>query len=302
MRAFSRPTATALVVVALTLGSLHAARAQVCGDADGDGTVTDTDGVQVLRAAVALSSVCTLAVCDVDGDGTITDTDGVRTLRKAALLPVEEACTLTGGTTAEVELAVDAALPLITFGLPLIPDVGVAAAGFTTDTADCPAGGTRTTRFLGSVITVSLDACRYSNPSLGTFEFEGSVGISLVDGSVPFDVTVTDVNSGRIVDVQGFIFGMPLIDGGLVVDGGPLTLTTPQGRFMLTFDALTVDGEGHVVSGAGRIEDTDDNFELDAVDFTANGDGTADLVAELDDGSTQSFLLNLVTGDLTPAS
>jgi hypothetical protein len=58
-----------------------------CGDADGSGSVTVTDGVQTLRAAAGLSSVCTLAVCDVDGSGVITVTDGVNVLRAAAGLP-----------------------------------------------------------------------------------------------------------------------------------------------------------------------------------------------------------------------
>jgi hypothetical protein len=64
----------------------------VCGDADGNGSVTVTDGVQVLRAAAELSSSCTLAACDVDGDGGIGVTDGVNVLRKAAGLAAADAC------------------------------------------------------------------------------------------------------------------------------------------------------------------------------------------------------------------
>jgi hypothetical protein len=64
----------------------------LCGDADGSGVVTVTDGVQVLRQAAGLSSVCTLAVCDVDHSGTITVTDGVNVLRAAAGLPAISAC------------------------------------------------------------------------------------------------------------------------------------------------------------------------------------------------------------------
>ncbi len=66
--------------------------AQVCGDADGDGTLTDIDAVGVLRAAATLPSSCTDAVCDLDGDGVVTDVDGARALRAAAELPVELAC------------------------------------------------------------------------------------------------------------------------------------------------------------------------------------------------------------------
>ena len=64
----------------------------VCGDADGSGSVTVTDGVQTLRAAAGLESPCTLATCDVNGSGTITVTDGVQVLRDAAGLPTTPAC------------------------------------------------------------------------------------------------------------------------------------------------------------------------------------------------------------------
>ncbi len=56
----------------------------VCGDADGSGSVTVTDGVQTLRAAAGLSSACTPARCDVNASGGITVTDGVQVLRAAA--------------------------------------------------------------------------------------------------------------------------------------------------------------------------------------------------------------------------
>lgn len=67
----------------------------VCGDADGSGSVTVTDGVQTLRAAAGLSSPCTFARCDVNGSGTITVTDGVQVLRGAAGLPLGGTCSPT---------------------------------------------------------------------------------------------------------------------------------------------------------------------------------------------------------------
>ncbi len=63
-----------------------------CGDADGSGAVTVTDGVQTLRAAAGLTSPCTLATCDVNGSGAITVTDGVSVLRGAAGLPLGGTC------------------------------------------------------------------------------------------------------------------------------------------------------------------------------------------------------------------
>jgi hypothetical protein len=75
--------AAAAAMVLLTSPS---AFAQGCGDPDGDGNITDIDGVNVLRAAASLSSNCTLPTCDVNGDGSINDVDGVNVLRAAALL------------------------------------------------------------------------------------------------------------------------------------------------------------------------------------------------------------------------
>jgi hypothetical protein len=63
-----------------------------CGDADGSGAVTVTDGVQTLRAAAGLSSPCTLATCDVNGSGAVTVTDGVAVLRGAAGLALGGTC------------------------------------------------------------------------------------------------------------------------------------------------------------------------------------------------------------------
>ena len=69
-----------------------AAGAQVCGDADGNGTVTVSDGVRALQAAADVDGRCTVERCDVDGSGAITVTDGVNVLRLAADLPTVTAC------------------------------------------------------------------------------------------------------------------------------------------------------------------------------------------------------------------
>ena len=82
-----------LALLGLGIATVAApAAAQVCGDADQNGTVTVTDGVQTLRAAAALDSTCTDAVCDVDGSGAITVTDGVEVLRLAAGISVDVRC------------------------------------------------------------------------------------------------------------------------------------------------------------------------------------------------------------------
>src|SRR5262249_39911582 len=63
-----------------------------CGDADGNGATTVSDGVQILRAAAGLDSVCTPERCDVDGNGTVGVTDGVQVLRAAVGLPFVGHC------------------------------------------------------------------------------------------------------------------------------------------------------------------------------------------------------------------
>ena len=83
------------MVMILTCSVLTSpAQAQDCGDADGNGQVTVTDGVNVLRAAAGLSSACTAraSLCDVDGNATVTVTDGVNVLRSAAGLSASLDC------------------------------------------------------------------------------------------------------------------------------------------------------------------------------------------------------------------
>jgi para-aminobenzoate synthetase/4-amino-4-deoxychorismate lyase len=53
--------------------------ADPCGDPTGDGRITATDALGVLRAAVG-SDACQLCVCDVDSSGTISAVDALRTL------------------------------------------------------------------------------------------------------------------------------------------------------------------------------------------------------------------------------
>lgn len=61
-----------------------------CADANGDGELGVTDGVQALRAAAGLTSSCTRYRCDVDGSGDVTVTDGVGVLERAAAIPAPQ--------------------------------------------------------------------------------------------------------------------------------------------------------------------------------------------------------------------
>jgi hypothetical protein len=82
-----------------------------CGDADGNGAITVTDGVQTLRAAAGLASSCTLARCDLDASGTVSVTDGVNVLRAAAGLAVTLGCPSPAPACSSATVTVALAVP-----------------------------------------------------------------------------------------------------------------------------------------------------------------------------------------------
>ncbi len=98
--------------------------AQLCGDTDGNGVVTVSDGVAVLRAAAQLSSQCELATCDVDRSGTITVTDGVAVLRDVAGLP--NACDQTPRPTATPDGSIGNVIHGVVGGQEDVPPAGIA--------------------------------------------------------------------------------------------------------------------------------------------------------------------------------
>ncbi len=168
---------------------------------------------------------------------------------------------------------------------------------------DCPDGGTRTQDDQLTTVTVTLAACKFVDPDLGSFQFDGTITATLLTSSAAFNVTAADQINSRTVTFAGSVSGTPQGGGGFVVDGGPITLTTPQGNFTLTLDNLTVDGDGNVVSGGGTITDDDDNFDLQSIEVTIRTGGLlADLHAVFDDNSTADFVLDLKKGSITPAS
>ncbi len=89
MKAVKAATFFATIVLALTCAA--PVRAQLCGDADDSGSITVTDGVNVLRAAAGIGA-CDLTRCDADGSGAVTVTDGVNVLRAAAGLGNPTGC------------------------------------------------------------------------------------------------------------------------------------------------------------------------------------------------------------------
>jgi hypothetical protein len=115
----------------LTSVAAPAFAADLCGDADGNGSVTVSDGVQTLRAAAGLSTTCTPARCDLDGGGSVTVSDGVNVLRAAAELSVNLSCPSTGPTctAATVTVRLDVPEPIGAASLTLTYPASVALPG-----------------------------------------------------------------------------------------------------------------------------------------------------------------------------
>lgn len=310
MRVSVRVVTCASVASVFLLAALAAtASAQTCGDADGNGNVTVTDGVQVLRAAAGLSSTCSdhASSCDVDGSGGATVSDGVNVLRKAAGISITESCP-GGGDTGDVAEVTDALVPLLTLGLREIPSVTAASAGSAqpADTEDCEDGGSRTTDRSGATISVTFAACKVSEAELGSFQLDGEIRVDLgfPNSSVSFvELFVTDLSNNKVIDFDGSITGQPRLSGGFVLDGGPVSVRGANETeiFRVTFNDLTVDSDGHVVSGSVEAEDTSDSFDVKTVEIEVeDGSDTASVHVVRDDDSEQDYTLNLRTGDLTP--
>lgn len=71
----------------------------VCGDANGNGTVTATDAKAVLNRAVGVSTLCAQSRCDVDGDSLVTASDAGLVLASSVGLGTALQCPLDAPTT-----------------------------------------------------------------------------------------------------------------------------------------------------------------------------------------------------------
>jgi hypothetical protein len=136
-------------------------RAQICGDPDGSGTLTVTDGVQVLRAAAALSSGCSEQICDVDSSGHVDVTDGVAVLRAAASLGATITCnTEVSGFVNSVQTS-DGTRATLEVGAAPIPGAGAPSTiGTPTGNGTATAGGSNTVNvpFNAEALTAAIAA------------------------------------------------------------------------------------------------------------------------------------------------
>src|SRR5512147_739495 len=93
LAAFFGGDGRALFVLALWLAvvAVPGRALAACGDFNGDGSVSATDALGVLRSAVGLVS-CDDEDCDIDGNGSISATDALSTLKAAVGQDVALAC------------------------------------------------------------------------------------------------------------------------------------------------------------------------------------------------------------------
>jgi hypothetical protein len=73
------------------VGRRLAVQATACADATGDGSITATDALVALRAALGSAS-CELCLCDTSGDANLSATDALIILRRAVGQPVQLFC------------------------------------------------------------------------------------------------------------------------------------------------------------------------------------------------------------------
>lgn len=307
----SRVVVVAVLAVA-AWGAVGAgdAGAQVCGDADGSGAVTVTDGVQALRAAAGLSTSCGAGRCDVDGSGAITVTDGVNVLRKAAGLVITEACA--GGSTSE---SVRAFLGEMT---KIARVTGAGAAGVAAAS-------------LSGVVNAFTTEC-----DEGFIELDGTTstfvncrfGNLLINGALTSTTVVSDPENGRFVTSSvfeqyevrfldtGFTFrqdGTSMVDidtkAKKLVENGTLTIFTTgsalgQDEYTLTKKDLTTDTQTGTVMNGQLISALAEAglAGIKAVTLGYTVGALADVDVEFDDGRLEAFTYDITTGELTPAS
>jgi hypothetical protein len=220
--------------------SAASAQAQTCGDADGNDTVTVTDGVQALRSAAGLSSSCDEA-CDVDGTGAITVSDGVNILRKAAGIAINEACEFTGQ---EANGVVEPTTSIFT-AMTKVPGVGAANA-LAAGTGPCDNDGSIDTNQFGNSSSASFGNCR-----IGGVIFDGVISRAVLAQGViiGFDgFSITRVKSGESHTINGQLGVANEAEGKRIA--GKLTITSSKrGTFTMQLERILLAGDGSVLQG-----------------------------------------------------
>jgi hypothetical protein len=265
------------------------ASAQLCGDADGNGQVSVTDGVQALRAAATLTNTCTAARCDVDGNGSISVTDGVNILRKAAALPITENCP---GTEAQIEELLQNTLPI--FGQ--LTKVGGAAAAQIAEVFACD----NSEGFFE--IDDETGEITFVNCQLDVFLYDGTLSSDDGGNTVFFDISFVDLTTDEFFSIFGDLGFRSTQTGGIIA--GSLDISFEGlGEISVVFEEVETDIDDNFVGGSILFDATDS--DIDGVVGIRVG-FTTDVVVPvsviLDDQSVLDFDFDTISGELTPVS
>ncbi len=223
MRTMCAPIAAVLLAL-----SPSVTLAQLCGDADGDGTVGINDGVQTLRSAAFLSSTCSANVCDVTGDGDVNLVDGINVLRAAASLSSQHVCPseVTGFVNGvEGSDGTDSSLDI---GVAPVPGAGAP------ETINDVEGDTNVEGGESNSVTVTYDT--------------GAGAGAGIAGAAGEQSLIVGVRTLRGIPRRGF-FKLPL-----TTPSGQITViitfppNLPDEDFLLGFATLDADGVGQVVT------------------------------------------------------
>ena len=284
----------------LVLGTIIAAftaaptSAQTCGDANDNGTVTVTDGVQALRAAAGLSSTCEDG-CDVDGSGTVTVSDGVNILRKAAGLAINEACNF---TSTEANSVVNPSLSI--FGaMTKVPGVG--SANVAAAAGDCENDGT-ITLFQGT--GTSQSAATFMNCEIGGAVLDGTISRVVLGNGVAlgFDgFMITRLKTGESHTFMGQL-AITAERLGKRIDGVLTVVSSKRGTFMLEFQRILLTGDGSVRQGVLMYDLTKTTGgKIATIQITFNDSDALPASVMLRNQQVKQFLLDRGTGLLVPA-
>lgn len=289
-----RCLAAIALAVALTTIRPTSAAAQIfdiCGDVDDNGSVSVTDGVQVLRSAAGLSSNCTKLICDVDVNGTIGVTDGVLVLRKAALLPITDNCIpLEGTPSRQISHLIQRTEPMVTDVLNTLVQYKDERVDQTIECIN-RADGTLDLTFLDGQLDASFSSCLLDNSLIdGDAEDAGDDPIIVID--------VTDQRSEESVSFDGSLRSSPLEDG-YKYSGNLLAAPTfdqfETSDFFLVVNSLEVRGPETFPSGTVTYEITPDTNlpDVQRIRMFFDRSNLARVQVEFTDGSVRNFQYDL---------
>jgi len=280
----------------LMMASAVPALAQTCGDADGNDDVTVSDGVQALRAAAELSSICD-AACDVDGSGAVTVSDGVNILRKAAGLPINEACDFTTQEANEVVNPSQSVFDAMT----KIPGVAGASAfaAAVTPAPECDNDGT----IVVQPTTNNAIIVTFTNCQIGGAILDGQIArVNVADGfALGFgDLEITRVATGKSLTFNGQL-SVRKETLGARINGTLNVESSNAGAFSINFTRILLTGDGSVRQGTVEYDlskTTVGKIARIVMAFTAD---EVEVTVTLRNQQVRSFLLDRDTRLLLPA-